>query len=203
MSTYLSVPEPLIASDAVAATMYPWRTFLSKYVSSNNVHLSQTMPFHSSVAITSGFLTCFSVHCLESGIFPCSPSGQLLYRLWWKLKFLPNKLMFYCECPRDYLPVLYIYTDITNFFIKRMSSVKHGRLWFPFTSRIQWSACLVFLEFSMHYTYQTSLVVFSLLYVTNTLIRNIAMWPLLTLIRSTAMWPLLVKCIWPFECYKS
>ena len=39
MSTYLNVPEPLIASDAVAATMYPWRTFISKYVSSYNDHL--------------------------------------------------------------------------------------------------------------------------------------------------------------------
>jgi len=32
VSTYLNVPEPLIASDAVAAVMYPWRAFISKYV---------------------------------------------------------------------------------------------------------------------------------------------------------------------------
>ena len=31
-STYFNVPEPLIASDAVAMTMYPWRAFVSKYV---------------------------------------------------------------------------------------------------------------------------------------------------------------------------
>ena len=36
VSTYLNVPEPLIASDAVAATMYPWRTFISKYVDHNS-----------------------------------------------------------------------------------------------------------------------------------------------------------------------
>ena len=36
VSTYLNVPEPLIASDAVAATMYPWRTFISKYVDGNS-----------------------------------------------------------------------------------------------------------------------------------------------------------------------
>jgi len=32
MSTYLNVPEPLIASDSVATVMYPWRAFISKYV---------------------------------------------------------------------------------------------------------------------------------------------------------------------------
>jgi len=32
MSTYLNVPEPLVASDSVAASMYPWRAFISKYV---------------------------------------------------------------------------------------------------------------------------------------------------------------------------
>lgn len=32
VSTYLNVPEPLVASDAVAAVMYPWRAFISKYV---------------------------------------------------------------------------------------------------------------------------------------------------------------------------
>ena len=31
-STYLNVPEPFIASDNVAASMYPWRAFISKYV---------------------------------------------------------------------------------------------------------------------------------------------------------------------------
>jgi len=34
VSTYLNVPEPLIASDAVAAVMYPWRAFISRYVHS-------------------------------------------------------------------------------------------------------------------------------------------------------------------------
>ena len=36
MSTYLNVPEPLIATDSVAAVMYPWRAFISKYVCSSS-----------------------------------------------------------------------------------------------------------------------------------------------------------------------
>lgn len=36
VSTYLNVPEPLIASDAVSVTMYPWRTFISKCVGIGN-----------------------------------------------------------------------------------------------------------------------------------------------------------------------
>ena len=35
VSTYLNVPEPLIATDPVAASMYPWRAFVSKYVCSS------------------------------------------------------------------------------------------------------------------------------------------------------------------------
>jgi len=37
VSTYLNVPEPLVASDVTAATMYPWRAFVSKYVCINTL----------------------------------------------------------------------------------------------------------------------------------------------------------------------
>lgn len=36
LSTYLNVPDPLIASDADAVLMYPWRAFISKYVCSTS-----------------------------------------------------------------------------------------------------------------------------------------------------------------------
>jgi len=47
MSTYLNVPEPLIASDSVAASMYPWRSFISRYV-----HTIDTVVTKASVYVT-------------------------------------------------------------------------------------------------------------------------------------------------------